>query len=370
MQLYDIKPIFEATNLTPEAFPMLTGALTERSRPKYDEVLADIKNFLKAGELIKSEFARTKRMNDFINEAFTALISEPYFYGGKYENLPEHLKYDLDRNVALHTIPGKLKKAEKLLKQGDHPVLQTYIALLNELMPLHNAQKELKGMVVAKKAAKVDEERQKEQKTTSLMNHEDVKRVKDVLIKVTNDLREKVLTTNYQFVLGVIDRWAAQYDPSDRRTGNYTVNARNPFYREIIAKAQVHKTSMRDPEELKPDYKESAREYAKKMTDEVLDHFINKQTAKMAEILYNKDNLKTITLKDARTGSGTIEGMLQLIFDDGSQFDVNNQLVWSMSKLGKVFYRFPTTFHRVKMPDGEYMAGKVSEQRMKDDFAT
>ena len=271
--------------------------------------------------------------------------------------------------VRMDTIPGKLKKAEKLLKKGDHPVLQKYIELLNELMPLHLAQKELKGKVVKKKAAKVQAERAEEQKTSSVMGHADVQRVKDVLIDVTNDLRESVLAANYRYVLSVIDRHIAQYDPRDSKTRNYSVNARNPMAREIISKALETSTSHRDPEKLKPEYKKDAAEYAKKMTDDILEHFISKQTAKMAEILYNKNGLKTITLKNARTGSGIIEGMLQLVFNDDSQFDVNNQLVWSMSKLGKVFYRFPTTFHRVKMPNGEYMAGKVSEQRMKDDFA-
>jgi len=370
MQLYDIKPIYEAaTKFTPDAYPLLNKSLTDRESERFESILSKMKGYVKDGELIKSEFADIKYINRFIETAITKYISEPYYYSGKYESMPEHLQYDLDRSFRLDTIPGKLKKAEKLEKKGEHPALTKYIELLNELMPLHVAQKELKGKIVAKKAAKVQAERAEEQKTSSVMGHADVKRVRDVLVNVTNNLRNDVLAANYRYVLSVIDRHVAQYDPRDSKTRNYSVNARNPMAREIISKALVQTTSHRDPEELKPDYKESAKEYAKKMTDDILEHFISKQTAKMAEILYNKNGLKNITLKNARTGSGIIEGMLELDFDDGSQFDVNNQLVWSMSKLGKVFYRFPTTFHRVKMPNGAYMAGKVSEQRMKDEFA-
>jgi hypothetical protein len=160
----------------------------------------------------------------------------------------------------------------------------------------------------------------------------------------------------------------AQYDPADPKTSNYGRNARNPFVRGIMNKA-LEPAKHREPEKLKEDWKDAIKAEAKKMTDDVLDHFINKQTAKLAEILVKKDSLKTIEMKDARAGSGVVEGLLRLTFDDDSAFDVNNKLVWSISKLGKQFYRFPTTFHNVIMADGRQLSGKASENRMKDEFA-
>lgn len=368
MKLYDVKPLFEAAGLAPNSFPIMSANLEGGSKTRFEKTLADFKQFLADGELIKSEFATLKDMNRRIEEVVTKTIAAPYWHGGKYEQLPEHLQYDLDySNIALHTIPGKLKKAEALQKKGDHPVLHAYIDLMKELLPLHTAQKELKGMIVAKKAAVVQKAEAKEKYTANIMAHEDVVRVKKVLTEITNDLRDRVLSSNYGYLVDVVNRHMDQYDPEDRETSNYGRNKRNPFVRAIINKAveQEH----RKPETLKDNWKELLQAEAKKMTDDILSQFINKQTSKLAEILVKKDNLKSVRLENARTGSGIIEGLLELDFEDGSSFEVNNKIVWAISKLGKQFYRFPTTFHNVKMPDGKTLSGKASEQRMKEEFA-
>jgi hypothetical protein len=369
MKLYDVRPIFEnAEPLTPEAFPLLSSAIPESRKASLEKLLGLFRKHLEDGELIKSEFNELKYINRRIEEAVSKLISEPYFHSGKWESLPEHIR-DLDTlNVALHTIPGKLKKAEKLQAKGDHKVLQTYIKLMKELLPLSEAQKKLKPMIVAKRTADVKKAEEKVVRQETLLSHEDVKRVRKVLTDITNKLREETLASNYNYLVKVVERHMAQYDPADPKTSNYGRNARNPFVRGIMNKA-LEPAKHREPEKLKEDWKDAIKAEAKKMTDDVLDHFINKQTAKLAEILVKKDSLKTIEMKDARAGSGVVEGLLRLTFDDDSAFDVNNKLVWSISKLGKQFYRFPTTFHNVIMADGRQLSGKASENRMKDEFA-
>jgi hypothetical protein len=369
MKLYDVRPIFEnAEPLTPEAFPLLSSAIPESRKASLEKLLGLFRKHLEDGELIKSEFNELKYINRRIEEAVSKLISEPYFHSGKWESLPEHIR-DLDTlNVALHTIPGKLKKAEKLQAKGDHKVLQTYIKLMKELLPLSEAQKKLKPMIVAKRTADVKKAEEKVVRQETLLSHEDVKRVRKVLTDITNKLREETLASNYNYLVKVVERHMAQYDPADPKTSNYGRNARNPFVRGIMNKA-LEPAKHREPEKLKEDWKDAIKAEAKKMTDDVLDHFINKQTAKLAEILVKKDSLKTIEMKDARAGSGVVEGLLRLTFDDDSAFDVNNKLVWSISKLGKQFYRFPTTFHNVIMADGRQLSGTASEHRMKDEFA-
>lgn len=370
MKLYDVRPIFEnAEPMTPAAFPMLSAAIPESRKGSLETLLGLFRKHLADGELIKSEFNELKYINRRIEEAVSKLISEPYFNSGKWESLPDHVQHDLDRtNVALHTIPGKLKKAEKLQATGDHPVLQTYIKLMKELMPLHTAQKELKPMIVAKKAADVKKATDKVVRQDMLMSHEDVKKVRKVLVDITQKLRDETLASNYNYLLSVVKRHMDQYDPADPKTSNYGRNARNPFVRSIMNKA-LEPAKHREPEKLKDDWKDAIKEEAKKMTDEVLDQFVNKQTAKLAEILVKKDSLKTIEMKNAHAGTGVVQGLLTLTFDDDSSFNVNNKLVWSISKLGKQFYRFPTTFHNVVMADGKKLTGKASENRMKDEFA-
>ena len=125
-----------------------------------------------------------------------------------------------------------------------------------------------------------------------------------------------------------------------------------------------------DPYKMKAGYKKIIEEEAQKITDSMIENFIAKNSSKLAVIVKKKDNLKTVILRRAYTDRGTIEGSMQLEFRDGSQFDVDSQLVQSYSKYGRPFVRYPTTFHAVKMPDGKRMKGKASEARMQKEFAT
>jgi len=356
------------------SYPSIEATLQgDKQVAQWDKYIMKMATALDAGELIKSEFAEIKYINRFIEAAVTKSLREPYWHSGAYESLPEHLMYDLDTsNVAMHTLPGKLKKALALQKKGDAEVLHVYIDLMNELMPLHLAQKELKGMIVSKKRADVEKKAAKDTYTKGVMEHKDVLRVQDVLTKVTQQLRDKIFQSNLDYVESVINHFWNNYDPENhRKTNNYEVNKRNPFIREIVGLsiAKGTKYGRDDPDTLAEDTKQKATAYAKRMTDDVLTHFISKQTAKMAEILVKKDNLKTIDLKNARTGSGAIEADLKLVFQDDSNFLVTNKLVWSVSKLGKTFYRFPTTFHNVHFPNGDKMKGAASEKRMDTEFA-
>ena len=55
-------------------------------------------------------------------------------------------------------------------------------------------------------------------------------------------------------------------------------------------------------------------------------------------------------------------------FEDGSKFTVKNGIVLSYSVYGKPFYRYPTTFHNVILPNGDKLS-KPSEAKIKKEFA-
>ena len=77
--------------------------------------------------------------------------------------------------------------------------------------------------------------------------------------------------------------------------------------------------------------------------------------------------MQTVKLINASTSRGTVEGTIAFEFNDGSSFTVRNKVVMSYSKYNTPFYRYPTTFHNVKMPDGSTMS-QPSEERMLDIF--
>jgi hypothetical protein len=107
---------------------------------------------------------------------------------------------------------------------------------------------------------------------------------------------------------------------------------------------------------------------AKRDAADIVDRFIYKNSGKLSFVLFTKNNMKSVKIENVRLGRGVVECDVLCDFKDGSSFTANNKVVFSYSKLGTPFYRFPTTFRDVKLPDGSRMA-KPSEERMDTVFA-
>jgi hypothetical protein len=61
-------------------------------------------------------------------------------------------------------------------------------------------------------------------------------------------------------------------------------------------------------------------------------------------------------------------GEIAFTFKDGSSFVVRNKTVFKFSQLGTPFEQYPTTFHKVILPNGKSMS-QPSEKRMVEVFA-
>ena len=365
----------------PDDLPNVRAALENAPRSRLgnptaiiDKQLEEFKRFVEEGELIKREYDDLKRLNTAFESAWENAVTNPMLAMGQDERDANPWWQDLYwlGAPAFHTAAGRVKKINAMIKKhGDNEYLQAGLKLAEEIAPLGAAYKELKSKIVKKKAAKIEAEtKQKETKSRQMANH-DVQRVRAVLTQITQQLRDKVIEGQKDVLYTMINRWAKQYDPNEHRaTSNYNFNARNPFARDIVRKAQVHKSSYYDPEELKPQDEIDAvvEGEASKIADNMLSQFIEKNTTKLAEILNNKNNLQRVELVNAQTARGVVEGLMKLTFADGSSFNVNNKVVYSVSNQGKWFARFPTTFHNVLLPDGSRMKGTASEARMKEEF--
>jgi len=113
-------------------------------------------------------------------------------------------------------------------------------------------------------------------------------------------------------------------------------------------------------------WKQDIKKEAEKVTREIRDGFVRKNTMKLSAIVTGKGNLKSIeVLGWARSN---FEGDMRFAFKDGSSFEVRNKTVTKMSSRGRWFSQYPTTFHQVIMPDGKKMPSP-SEKRMIDVFA-
>ncbi len=347
---------------------LIQSALGERSQKRFQEALTSFYRYKEEGELTATEFKNVKEiLNSGISEVWNKLIRAPFFHGGAWERLPREVYEIFDGlNPALHTIPGALKKARK---SSPHEIADIAIKILEPLEQLSLDAKEMKGMIVKKKKAVRDKETAAEEKQKFMLGNDDVQRVQSALEQITQDLKEDVYQNNLRWLRGVVKVWKDQYDPENRKTypSEYF---RNDFFRGMIIQRVTTRKGYgyNSPLTLNDNYDEFLQKEAKRITQNMIDNFVHKNTRKLAEILTKKNNLKSVTLRGSDTSRGTIEGTLGLDFNDNSSFIVHSKLVFSYSVHGKPFSRYPTTFHKVVLPDGTKMTGRASEQRMKDEF--
>ncbi len=351
-----------------EDLSLIQSTMSEARLNRFKSALEDYRRYKEEGEQTATEFKEMKEyLNSGISEAWNKLIREQYINGGQWEQLPRDV-YDIigDLNVQLHTIPGALKKVRKA---PEHPMTEMAIKILESLEEIALDIKGMKGNIVKKKKAKRDEEAATEQKQRTMLGNDDVQKVQSALEQITEDLKEEVYQNNLTWLRGVVKTWHDQYNPENQKTHPREYFRNDHFRGMIIQRVTTRKGYGYDsPFILNDDYDEYLQKEAKKITQQMIDNFVYKNTQKLAEILTKKNNLKRVILRGADTSRGTIEGSLGLEFNDDSSFIVHSKLVFSYSVKGTPFSRYPTTFHNVVFPDGTRMTGRASEARMKDEF--
>ena len=352
---------------TKSDFPLVLNNVSDNYGKVFETALTKLNTAIKDGELTATEFKSIKDgLNRPLELSYEKVIREKYYHGGKWESIPKELDVIYDLRPELHRAASALKKLEKI--KSKEPLHKDALEFFTQINSIVLAVQSLKDKIVKKKRAAVEKETAASEKTATIMSHKDVKKVKKVLTEVTKQLHDDVLAGNVSWLNNIVAQYKKQYDKNDRQTGYLRKYARDPFTRSIVGKV-VERDGFRvdDAETIKKDYKEILKKEATKMTDDTLAVFISKNTSKMAEILKNKNNLKTIKLNSADASRGVVEGILDLVFSDKSSFTVKNKIVTSYSKHGKPFYRFPTTFHKVVTADGSSMK-TPSEKKMKEQF--
>lgn len=344
-----------------------SGIQNDRRGTRFDTGLKQLAQFKQEGELTATEFKNLK--NDLmrgIESAWSTLIRAPYYHAGRFKDLPENV-YDVgDLNIGFHQATKSLAKAQKF---ENHPLTRDAIRFLEELSPIGDDVTSLKNYIVKKKSHQVEKEKQTEQIRKTRLESKDVKKVRQVLSKVTKQVEEDLYADTVHWLTGMVTRWKKQYNPENSKTYPREYYKHNPYGWQLIEKVTKRQgTKASDPYIMKDGFKSIIDQEARTLTTDTIEHFINKNTSKLAEIVSKKNNLKNITVLRTDFGTGRIEGSLKLTFKDGSSFVVDSKVVTSFSSRGLPFHRYPTTFHNVHFSDGSKMKGRASEQRMTSEF--
>ena len=111
---------------------------------------------------------------------------------------------------------------------------------------------------------------------------------------------------------------------------------------------------------VKKDYKTIVDKMAKQSAKEAVESFVLKMKMKLSVIVGSKGIGVDVSGNSNRN-------TISFEFADGSKFTVQNSIVLSYSVYGKPFYRYPTTFHNVILPNGDKLRNP-SESKIKREF--
>lgn len=188
----------------------------------------------------------------------------------------------------------------------------------------------------------------------------EVTRIFEVLKKLTDDVRdqqkERLISAWKRAVMDFVEA----INSRDEKKARGLIESHFGF---IISRCY----SKRD-KKLADDWETEVDKLAEDAVEEMQNVFVYKNTRKLASIATAKTGMEEPKVASVSTQGGVITATLRFAFNDGSSFRVDQSVVYSTSVRGTPFYRFPTTFHDVILPDGSKM-GYPSEERMNEVFA-
>ena len=318
------------------------------------------------GEILSSEISDVKSiLNRFVEDAFSEKIAAKFYHAGKYASLPQDLQ-DVGYVYEARLVKSYSKKLSKLSTESKkteaYAEMQKFVDVM---MPLCDTIEWMKAHTVSALAKKKEAAEIKKVEDDSwrkkYVNNKDVKKVIDLLSDTSKEIRGKIFSTQLKFLEKIVDIFNEKKDANNNDYKKIFKN--NPFAAQVIMRVFDHRANKLDDE-----YKATLEKMAQSTADEIVDNFVYKNTGKIAYVVFTKNNLKSVTLSNIKIDSGVVECNLNCHFKDGSSFIATTSVVLSYSKFGKPFYRFPTTFHEVMLPDGSRLAGP-SEQKMEEVFA-
>jgi hypothetical protein len=365
-------------------YPIAMGALSalpseSGTIKRFDKAVPVIQACLDAGEIINTQYSEVKdALSRFVDEAFKSVINAKYFNGGQYRNQPEELHY-LSMPSSPREINFLVKKLKALAKNDALAKTSCYkdmVALCDELGNLTEVDAWLKEHTVKASVKKAEaKEAAKNEYDKKYTNHDDVKKVVDKLKETASSIEEDLFKGQLKSLMYVSEQYQKKCK-EDGITDYMVMYEKNPYSKMIIQgivervypKNNIVTRDMPKEFKLIKDWKEKLESTAKKSAADIVDHFVYKNSGKLSFVLVNKNNLKSVTITNVNLGKGVVECDVTCKFDDGSEFLAQSSVVYAVSKLGKWFYRYPTLFKNVKLPDGSMLRG-ATEQKMDEIFA-
>ena len=349
-----------ATSLDHARFPLAVAS--SANSIAFDRFLQRLNDSIVKGALANVDHVELKQhFGRVLGALWEKHVAAPFFYGqGGKGTMPTELDdFYYGDSTALHRVEANLRKMNAC--EAQHPALDAMRQVLTEFVPIAQRVTYLKDCIV-KRQVKTQQEREAEQRfvptraTPAATRH-----VWEVLTQVTARNERQLV----EYLAGEHEKRVElfmKFGPQSRQK-----LLRHYENRAAVDAATMPRTAAGQDYVLRPDFKEALVALAKKEAIELRDSFIFKVVSKLAPIIERKGNLAGVREVGNTIQVGCLSGMLAVEFADGARFMVDNNVVYASSTRGKLFARFPLTFHDVILVDGSRMK-QPSEERMHDIF--
>lgn len=367
----------------PKSVDILKAPPYAKTLTRFEEALGRIAEAVKAGEVVNTALVDIKSsVDNFVEYTYKAALSVNSFRPAASVNSTEYVPMPDEVNdcyygkpCSAREIPGFIKKLAKV-PQADRS-LEFFAAgksISDELTPLALIMAWLKDHTIKASEKKKQEKEIKAvaavEKHKAFTQHKDMKKVIDLLKKTAKDIEDSIFESQHKMLKFDLARF--KRDCKEQGTTNYFKMYKDDpmmkmFAQDILEPVLPIDYSNRQYKLIKT-VDEKLEYEAKRAASDIVDHFVYKNSGKLAHIITTKNNMKTVTISNVKVSNGAVECDLFLTFADGSEFTANSSVVYATSSLGKRFYRYPTIFRNVKLPDGSKLIGP-SEDKMDKTFA-
>jgi hypothetical protein len=364
--------------LTAAQFAQFLAAIPERQRQFFATVLEKVNQYVPAAGIPNPEFESVKQS---VNAAIDRLrMDKPEWVmeivrADRSSDLINKFYYDAFP-AYINQVPGKLKLSLTLQKKAttatEQRLFQWLVPILQELDPLAKAMDLLKAKI-QKRQPKAAEDKVAKY-VAPMGSMASGKLILDALTEMSQRIYDGVKNSLIEYYTDTarnMDGLSVQEQQRYLSHDVFKMSMWDPTGAEEWVVSSGGYKSRRRKMALKNTFATVIADKAKQEADDMQKTFTVKNASKLVSILDAKQAPlagKPVILSARGLQAGRFECELRVTFADGSQFDVQNQVVIKQNQYGTVFMQYPTTFHNVLMPGGAKM-GQPSEERMNTIFA-
>ena len=172
--------------------------------------------------------------------------------------------------------------------------------------------------------------------------------IKKAIDEIAENFRKFIEEKEYNWMMRLCNRFIEIY-PDGASDRDQSERKNRQFFSSLsgFIKTENYRTY-----NLIPDYEKKARTRAIRVSEETIKSWQMKMYNKLGGFITELGKKFTTSVK----GGSLDYNRILFKFEDGSQFELQNQIVDKTSNLGTYFYTYPTTFHNAFLPDGSKIA--------------